>query len=120
MTGADRDQSYITHMIECIQRIENYVNTDKESFTNTELLQDAVTRVLQVMSESSQRLSDQAKGKCPEIDWRSISGFRNILVHSYGKVDNSKVFLLINEELIDVIDFIKQIYEFINTKENKN
>ena len=100
MTHTDRDQTYISHMIECIQRIENYVNTDKESFTNTELLQDAVTRVLQVMSESSQRLSEQAKGKCPEIDWRSISGFRNILVHDYlGGIDNELIWQVIKQEL---------------------
>ena len=100
MTHTDRDQTYIAHMIECIQRIENYVNTDKESFTNTELLQDAVTRVLQVMSESSQRLSDQAKGNCPEIDWRSISGFRNILVHDYlGGIDNELIWQVIKQEL---------------------
>ncbi len=100
MTDTDRDQTYIAHMIECIQRIESYANTDKESFINTELLQDAVTRVLQVMSESSQRLSDHAKRGCPEIDWRSISGFRNILVHDYlGGIDNELIWQVIKQEL---------------------
>lgn len=100
MTDTDRDQTYITHMLECIQRIDNYVNAGKESFLNTELLQDAVMRVLQVMAESSQRLSDQAKSKCPEIDWRSISGFRNILVHDYlGGIDNELIWQVIKQEL---------------------
>ncbi len=100
MTDTERDQTYIRHMIECIQRIEDYVNTNKESFAKSELLQDAVTRVLQVMSESSQRLSDQAKGNCPEIDWRSISGFRNILVHDYlGGIDNELIWQVIKQEL---------------------
>lgn len=100
MTDTERDQTYIRHMIECIQRIEDYVNTTKESFAKSELLQDAVTRVLQVMSESSQRLSDQAKGNCPEIDWRSISGFRNILVHDYlGGIDNELIWQVVKQEL---------------------
>lgn len=52
------------------------------------------------MSESSQRLSEQAKGKCPEIDWRSISGFRNILVHDYlGGIDNELIWQVIKQEL---------------------
>ena len=52
------------------------------------------------MSESSQRLSDQAKGNCPEIDWRSISGFRNILVHDYlGGIDNELIWQVIKQEL---------------------
>jgi len=100
MTETNRDQTCIAHMIECIQRIENYVIAGKESFLNTELIQDAVLRVLQVMAESSQRLSAQAKGSCPEIDWRSISGFRNILVHDYlGGIDHELIWQVIKQEL---------------------
>jgi len=100
MINTERDQTYIAHMLECIQRIDNYVTSGKESFLSTELLQDAVMRVLQVMAESSQRLSDQAKGNCPEIDWRSISGFRNILVHDYlGGIDNELIWQVIMQEL---------------------
>jgi uncharacterized protein with HEPN domain len=100
MIDANRDQTYISHMIECIQRIDGYVSTGKESFTNTALLQDAVMRVLQVMAESSQRLSLQAKAEHPEIDWRSISGFRNILVHDYlGGIDLELIWQVIAKEL---------------------
>ncbi len=100
MTDRDRDQIYITHMIECIQRIEGYVSTGKEAFTKTALLQDASMRVLQVMAESSQRLSPQAKSEHPEIDWRSIAGFRNILVHDYlGGIDLELIWQVLEKEL---------------------
>ncbi len=33
MTDTERDQTYIAHMIECIQRIENYANTDEEELS---------------------------------------------------------------------------------------
>jgi uncharacterized protein with HEPN domain len=34
------------------------------------------------MAESTQRLSEARKAMHPETDWRGISGFRNVVVHS--------------------------------------
>jgi uncharacterized protein with HEPN domain len=61
MTASTRDHVYIIHMLECIDRIDSYVSNDKERFFKDLMLQDATLRVLQVMAESSQRLSDEAK-----------------------------------------------------------
>ena len=47
------------------------------------MVQDAILRRLQTLAESTQRLSEDLQEKMPTIDWRSISGFRNILVHDY-------------------------------------
>ncbi|MDX2494696.1 MAG: DUF86 domain-containing protein [Desulfuromusa sp.] len=87
-------------MLECIQRMEQYVGDDRNRFFNDMMLQDAILRVLQVMAESSQRISEQAKKQQPEIDWRGISGFRNILVHDYlGGVDLELIWQVIEAEL---------------------
>jgi uncharacterized protein with HEPN domain len=100
MTVTARDDTYVKHMLECIQRMERYVSDDKNRFFNDMMLQDAVLRVLQVMAESSQRISDQAKRTQPKIDWRGISGFRNILVHDYlGGVDLELIWQVIESEL---------------------
>ena len=44
-------------------------------------------RNLQTLSESSQRLSEEARCCEPGVPWRAISGFRNILVHDYLGLD---------------------------------
>jgi uncharacterized protein with HEPN domain len=44
------------------------------------------------MAESTQRLSDDLKAQAPEVDWRALSGFRNVLVHDYlGGIDMERV-----------------------------
>ena len=63
------------------------------------LIQDAVLRNLQVMVESTQRLSDALKSAHPEIDWRQIAGFRNIVVHSYLNVEPDRVWLVVEQDL---------------------
>jgi len=42
-------------------------------------IQDAVLRNLQVIAESTQRLSEEIKATQPEIEWRRIAAFRNVL-----------------------------------------
>lgn len=89
---------YIEHMLDCIERIHEYVSV-KADFYESRLIQDAVTRNLQVMAESSQRLSDDIKAQYHEIPWRKISGFRNILVHDYLGLDLNVIWSVVEQEL---------------------
>jgi uncharacterized protein with HEPN domain len=94
------DKLYLIHIDECLERIESYIkDIDKKAFMNSSLIQDAVVRNLQTMSESTQRLSDNLKDVHPEIDWFKISGFRNVLVHDYLGVDIERIWTILLKEL---------------------
>jgi uncharacterized protein with HEPN domain len=94
------DKLYLIHIAECIERIESYVSgVDKEAFMNSSFVQDAVIRNLQIMAESSQRLSDRTKQIHTEIDWYKIAGFRNVLVHDYLGVDMERVWNIVEKEI---------------------
>jgi uncharacterized protein with HEPN domain len=93
------DSLYLLHISECLARIERYVAGGQEAFAESDLIQDAVIRNLQTMAESTQRLSDAAKSRRPEIEWRKIAGFRNVLAHDYLSVDLDKVWEIIEREL---------------------
>jgi uncharacterized protein with HEPN domain len=54
-------------------------------------LQDAVLRNLQTMTESTQRLSDALKAAHPDVEWRRIIAFRNVLVHDYLGIDLERI-----------------------------
>jgi len=68
-------------------------------FLADEMIQDAVLRNLQILAESTQRLDEDLKVTHPEIDWRGISGFRNILVHQYLSVNPLRVWNVIEQHL---------------------
>ena len=94
------DKLYLIHISECIERIEQYLpDRSKQTFLSSSLLQDAILRNLQTMAESTQHLSDSLKAKHPEINWRKITGFRNLLVHDYLGVDAERVWKIIEIEL---------------------
>jgi len=63
------------------------------------MVQDAIVRNLQTLAESTQRLSDKTKQRKPEVDWRAIAGFRNVVVHDYLGVDLERIWHIIEHDL---------------------
>ncbi len=98
-TGTLADKVYVHHMLECIERIAEFCADDEARFGASRLIQDAVVRNLQTLTESSQRLSDELKATEPGIPWRALAGFRNVLVHDYLGVDLDLVWQIVADEL---------------------
>ena len=97
--GPDADLVYLSHMIECINRVLEYCEGGELSFRQSHLIQDAVIRNLQTMAESSQRLSESTKAIASDVPWRAISGFRNIIVNDYLGVDLDMVWQVVSSNL---------------------
>ncbi|MEA3548784.1 MAG: DUF86 domain-containing protein [Thermodesulfobacteriota bacterium] len=96
------DTLYLIHIVECINRIETYVEGfDYEKFLESALIQDAVLRNLQVLAESTQHLSSKFKDAHSEVEWYKISGLRNILVHDYLGIDIDTVWNIVVRKLPD-------------------
>lgn len=94
------DRLYLIHLSESIKKIESYTKgLDFASFMQNTLIQDAVLRNLQVLAESTQRLSEDFKMRHPEIEWYKIAGLRNILVHDYLGIDLETVWAVVANKL---------------------
>ena len=79
-------QPYAKHILDAIAKIRRI--EARGDITRDEVLYDAALRNLQTLSEATQLLPPEEKSRYPEIPWRDISGFRNILVHNYlGSID---------------------------------
>ena len=93
------DGLYLAHIRDCIGRIERYTSEGREPFLADRKTQDAVMRNLQVMAESTQRLSENLKAHHPDIDWRGLAGFRNLLAHDYLGISETRVWELVEQYL---------------------
>ncbi len=97
--GPDADKALIAHMRECLALIAEYTASDQTRFDASRMVQDAVVRNLQILTESSQRLSDPIKVTEPQVPWRELAGFRNVLVHGYLGIDLQAVWLVVAQDL---------------------
>jgi len=93
------DALYLIHIRECLARIEQYTVDGRDAFFADTKTQDAVVRNLQTLAESSRRLSAAVKAKRPEVDWRSIAGFRNVAVHDYLGIDLDRIWDIVERDL---------------------
>jgi uncharacterized protein with HEPN domain len=97
--GPEADRVLLAHMRDCLGRILEYTNAERLRFEASRLVQDAVIRNLQTLAESSQRLSSEIKATEPQIPWRDLAGFRNVIVHGYLGVDLGAVWLVVEQDL---------------------
>ena len=90
---------YLVHILDCIKKVEEYTKDGRDDFLSSSLKQDAVVRNLQILAESASRVSEGLKAPHPEIDWRGVRAFRNVLVHDYLSVSYQRVWQIVTSEL---------------------
>ena len=92
-------RAYVEHVLECIRRITEDSAPGRAAVFGSRTLQDAIVRNLQVLCESTRRIEEELKKPHSEIDWKSIAGMRNVLVHDYFEVDFEAIWLIVTREL---------------------
>ncbi|MGA2957538.1 MAG: DUF86 domain-containing protein [Thermodesulfobacteriota bacterium] len=91
---------YLDDIIEAIQQIRSYVQGyNEKTFASDRKTQDAVIRNLEIIGEAARNLPEEIKKAAPEIDWRKITGLRNILIHEYFGVNLPIVWDLVQNKL---------------------
>ena len=93
------DRFYLRHMLGCIERVEKYTGGGREEFFQSTLIQDAAMRNLQIMCESSGRVSEAMKSAIPNTRWRDIRRFRDVLAHAYLSIDLNRVWTDVENDL---------------------
>ena len=96
------DRVYLEHILECIRHVTEFTRQGREAFLSDRKTQDAVLRNLQTLGESTRRLSDTIKNRHPEVDWRAVAAFRNVLVHDYLGLDLYEVWEIVEHDLPDL------------------
>ena len=107
------DRAYLEHILHCIRRIQEDSCKGKEVVFASPTLQDAIVRNLQILCESTQRLTESNKMRHPEVDWRGISGLRNVLVHGYFEVDLGTIWTIIQRDLPVLEGAVRRLLELL-------
>ena len=103
------DKLYLIHIYECIQRIESYSAEGKAAFLASNMMQDAIIRNFEIIGEATKHLSLELRQSHPQIQWRGLAGFRDVLIHNYMGVDLVEVWNIIENELIHIKSSLEPI-----------
>lgn len=95
----DTDLALLEHVRDRVVRIRKYTAGGRAVFLESHLVQDAVLRNLHTIAESTQRLSDRIRATEPDVAWRAIAGFRNVVVHDYLGIDLEAIWSVVERDL---------------------
>jgi uncharacterized protein with HEPN domain len=93
------ERLYLIQMLERVERIEAYTPGGRAEFLSDPKTQDAVVRSFEVMGEAAKRVSEDLRALAPDIPWRKIAGFRDVLIHQYEGVDLEEVWKRVEGDL---------------------
>ena len=91
---------YLDDILGAIDHIREYIlGLDYEAFQHDRKTQDAVVRNLEIVGEAAGRLPESLQAAAPEVEWRKITGLRNILAHEYFGVSLPIVWDVVQSKL---------------------
>lgn len=110
------DKLNITYIADSIHQIQIYTQDGREAFMQTRIIQDAVIRNFLVIGEAIKNISTDLKSAHPDVSWRSVAGFRDVLIHNYIHVNLDLVWDIIE---IDLPSFKIQIEAILQELEQR-
>ena len=101
---------FIDDILENIELIEKSVKKlSKEKFKLNRLIVDATIRRLEIIGEAVKNIPNALRVRYPEIPWKNIAGFRDVIIHGYFGIDLDLVWKIIKEDLIKLKKDIQRV-----------
>ena len=105
-----RDDAYLLDMLLAARKARAFIaGMTWEDFNRSDLHQNAVLRVLEIIGEASARISPETRAAHPEIPWTQMVGMRNRLIHEYFRVNWLTVWETVQRDLEDLIAHIEPL-----------
>jgi len=104
------DMVRVRHMFDAARKaLEFSAGADRSALDEDEKLALSLVRLLEVIGEAANNVSDSFQEKFPEIPWRQIGATRNRLIHGYFDVDLDVVWEIVSVDLPNLVPQLRKI-----------
>jgi uncharacterized protein with HEPN domain len=98
------DARLLLDMLLAARRVREYVEgVSRQAFEADPILQDAVTRRLEIIGEAAARIAPETRALYSSVPWGQIVGMRNRLIHEYFRVDIDVLWQVVTGDLPPLI-----------------
>ncbi len=80
-----------------------------EGFKSDARTFDAVCRNLEIIGEAAKRVAEDVRSRHPEVEWRRISGLRDVLAHGYFALEHEMIWDLASRSTPSLLVAIRQV-----------
>lgn len=115
MNLALRVPDFLGHILQAIERVVRYTkDMDEVDFLNSELVQDAVIRNIEIIGEAAnniQRVDPEFAAHHAHIPWLVMYTMRKRVSHGYHKVDLGIVWRTVQNDLPGLYERVQTLAE---------
>jgi len=83
--------------------------TSREELGHNRMMQLALTRLVEIVGEAANRVSQETRQKNSDIPWPPIIGMRNRLIHGYDIIDFDLLWDTVTDDLPPLIAQLEAI-----------
>ncbi len=101
---------YLEDILDSIHKIQVYTKDVTFNQVNpSSMLMDALLHNLEIIGEAAKHVPIEIKDKNPDVDWRRITGLRDIVAHEYFGVSLEIIWDVIQNKLPELQASIERI-----------
>jgi uncharacterized protein with HEPN domain len=102
------DLTRLKHIKQAIFEIQCFVaNRSKTDLATERMLSLALVKLIEIIGEAANHISEPKQNQYPEIPWRKMVGMRNRLSHAYFEVDLEIVWQVVSKDLPEILPMIE-------------
>lgn len=80
-----------------------------DEFLENQDAHDVVIRSFEIIGEATTHLSEKCRDEHPDIPWREMKQFRNVLIHQYFRLDTRQVWSVSRNDIPEIMGQIQKI-----------
>jgi uncharacterized protein with HEPN domain len=93
------DAEYLEYAARSIDAVLAWTSAGREHFLSDPRTQAAVLYRLQTLTQALRELTAARKSRYPDVPFRAMTGFRNVIVHDFLSLEMSEVWDVIENHL---------------------
>lgn len=104
------DDSYLLDMLLAARKAAKFARgLGYERFIQSDLHQNAIFKVLEIIGEAASRVSETTREAHPGIPWPNVVGLRNRIVHAYFEIDLDVIWNIVTDDVPALITELERI-----------
>jgi len=104
-----KPDAYVRNIRDSMALLDEWAAEGFDTFCNDAKTNKAIVRALHEVTESVQRLEKLWGKRYPELPWKQVISFRNVVVHDYLGLDLQQVWTIVTKHLPELKPHIQRM-----------
>jgi uncharacterized protein with HEPN domain len=101
---------FLEDMRASCQKVINYTHgLSRQEFLANTLIYDATLRNIEIIGEAAKHVPDSIRQQFPHVEWRKLTGMRDVVIHAYFGIDDNITWDVIQNKIPELLKQIDEI-----------